>query len=167
MIKMDALCKMYTNLNLVHVQSYIQSGNVIFQCNESNEKDIEKQISEKIVKDFGFEVPVMVKEMEQLNFIFMNNPFILENKKDISKVHVTFLSQQPDQSNLKKITGISFAPDEFIVRGKTVYLYCPNGYGRTKLTNNFFENKLKAVATTRNWKTIHELVDRAMALSKI
>ncbi len=59
---------------------------------------------------------------------------------------------------MDKIKKGTYDPDEFIFDGNNVYLFCPNGYGNTKLNNNFFENKLKITATTRNWKTVNELV---------
>jgi uncharacterized protein (DUF1697 family) len=73
-------------------------------------------------------------------------------------MHLTFLSTQPEKELVEKISEGNYLPDEFLINGKTIYLYCPNGYGRTKLTNSFFENKLKLIATTRNIKTVRELL---------
>ena len=166
MIKMDALCKMYASLNLANVQSYIQSGNVIFRSRGFNDTELETSIQQKIQEDFGFEVPLMVKDLKEFSHVVMNNPF-LKIRKGTEGLHVTFLSRAPDPENLNKIISASYAPDEFKVDGKIIYLHCPNGYGRTKLTNNFFESKLKVVATTRNWKTVNELLNMATALSKL
>ena len=73
-------------------------------------------------------------------------------------MHVTFLYETPEQTNIDKIIVGIFGNDEFIISGKAIYLFCPDGYGNTKLSNAFFETKLKVTATTRNWKTIGELV---------
>ena len=78
--------------------------------------------------------------------------------KDLSRLHVTMLAEVPDPDKVIKIEKDPFLPDEFWVSGKEVYLFCPNGYGRTKLTNTFFETRLKTNATTRNWKTIQTLL---------
>ncbi len=88
--------------------------------------------------------------------ISKNNPFI-KRKADVAFLHVTFLSDEPEKPNLLKIAEGPYGKDKFIVSGKAVYLFCPGGYGNTKLSNTFFENKLKVVATTRNWKTVNEL----------
>ncbi len=73
----------------------------------------------------------------------------------------TFLAENPPQANVESIKHIDYSPDKFIITGKEIYLYCPNGYGITKLSNNFFENKLKVKATTRNWKTVNKFVELA------
>ena len=100
----------------------------------------------------------MVKELDEIADVLENNPFVNKRKEDITKLHVTFLSHEPEHSFLDKIKDLKYASDEFILFGKNVYLFCPDGYGNTKLSNNFFESKLKVTATTRNWKTINELM---------
>lgn len=165
MIKMDDLRKVYMDLNLKNVKTYIQSGNVVFQSKKSKPSDIENLISKKIIEKFKFEVPVMVKELDELITIINNNPFVIKRKEDITKLHVTFLSEIPELIALNKIKDGQYASDEYVVSGKTVYLFCPNGYGNTKLNNNFFENKFKTTATTRNWKTINELVNIGKTLT--
>lgn len=161
MIKMPELVKMYESLNFKKVKTYIQSGNVIFQDKKTNCQDLEKKISKQISTDFHFEVPVLVKMKKELINVLENNPFVNNRKEDITKLHVTFLSEDPELADLEKIKNGQYNGDEYIFFGKTIYLFCPNGYGRTKLTNNFFENKLKVVASTRNWKTINQLVEIA------
>ncbi len=158
MIKMEALRKMFEALNFKNVKTYIQSGNVVFQSKETNSDKLEKKIAKKIQEEFGFEVPVMVKELYEIKTVLKNNPFINKRKEDITKLHVTFLSGEPEMEAIDKIKEEQYIPDEFILAGKNIYLFCLNGYGNTKLNNNFFENKLKVVATTRNWKTVNELV---------
>lgn len=158
-IKMDALQKMYADLNFKNIQTYIQSGNIIFQNKKTTHKDLEKKIAKNIFEEFGFEVPVIVKELGELTTIVKNNPFVNKRNEDLTKLHITFLSQEPEQINVEKIKGGQYQSDEFILIGSTIYLFCPNGYGNTKLSNTFFENKLKVVATTRNWKTTNELAN--------
>lgn len=158
MIKMEALRKMFEELNFKSVKTYIQSGNVVFQSKEINSDKIEKKIAKKIKEEFSIEVPVMVKELDELKTVLKNNPFVNKRKENITKLHITFLNREPEKAAIDKIKEGQYIPDEFILAGKTVYLFCPNGYGNTKLNNNFFENKLKVVATTRNWKTVNELV---------
>jgi len=74
---------------------------------------------------------------------------------------LTLLDATPYIENLNKIDASKYLPDEFSVRENAIYLYCPSGYGQTKLTNNFWESKLKLPATTRNWKTLEKLIDLA------
>lgn len=161
MIKMDALKELFSKLKYKNVRTYIQSGNVIFQFDKTETKQLEAQIAKQINIAFGFDVPVLVREAGEFKKVFENNPFVNKRKEDISKLHVTFLSEQPDKVKVEAISGGDYGRDEFIVTGNVIFLFCPDGYGNTKLNNNFFENKLKVTATTRNWKTITELITLA------
>ena len=102
-------------------------------------------------------MPVLVLSVEELNEINKKNPFLINNKIDISQLHVTILNSVPEQPNIERLNEIISGNDEFKISGRIIYLFCPNGYGRTKFNNTFFENKLKVSATTRNWKTITAL----------
>ena len=157
-IKMDALSKMFEKLKFKNTKTYIQSGNVVFQSPKTECEVLENQLSKQILKQFNLEVPVIVKSQKELIFVSKNNPFVNTRNEDITKLHVTFLSETPEQTNIDKIKVGIFGNDEFIISGKAIYLFCPDGYGNTKLSNAFFETKLKVTATTRNWKTIGELV---------
>ena len=149
---------MYERMAFDNVKSYIQSGNVIFQTKKTKLAELEKKISDKIKDVFSFEVLVTVKEPDELKLVLKNNPFLTKGEKDISKLYVTFLSREPEQTDIEKISAGNYGLDEFVVVEKNIYLSFGNGYGNTKLTNNFFETKLKRNATTRNWKTVNELV---------
>ena len=161
LIKMDALKKMYENLNFENIQTYVQSGNVIFSSKEKEQKELEKIISLKIATEFGFEVPVIVLNEKTLETIIKNNPFTKDNLKDSSFLHVTFLAENPIPFNKESIIEKKQPNEEIDFTQNAVYLYCPNGYGKTKLNNNFLENKLKVKATTRNWRTTNELLKLA------
>lgn len=156
-IKMDALKKSYAELGFTNILTYIQSGNVIFQFKKSEHLKIENMIKNKISDEYGFDVPVIVKDARDLKNVIKNNSFLNNKNVDLSKLHVTFLSAIPAKSEVKRIKEIDFSPEEFIICDDILYLYCPGGYGNTKLNNNFFENKLKVKATNRNWKTVNEL----------
>ena len=157
-IKMKALQEMYEHLGFQHVRTYIQSGNVVFESIEADPEKLEKMIAGEALKSFGFEVPVIVLPKDTLRDISMQNDYISNRGEDISKLHVTILSKEPDKILVDRIRKEEYLPDDFIITGRTIYLFCPNGYGNTKLSNTFFERKLTVQATTRNWKTILELV---------
>ena len=159
MIKMPALTKTFESLGFKDVKTYVQSGNVIFRSEFTNMKDLEKQICEQIDKDFGSKIPVIILEQDYITGIQKNNPFLNRQNIDLTKLHVTFLSEEPKEENISKIDASKYMPDEFLFGSKAIYLYCPEGYGKTKLNNNFFENKLKVTATTRNWNTVNKLVE--------
>ena len=89
------------------------------------------------------------------------NPYINNDEIDKSKLYVTIIKSIPDKTLTEKILTIESTNDKFIIFENIIYLYCSNGYGRTKLTNKFFENKLKVIATTRNWKSTNKLLEIA------
>ena len=164
LIKMDALRKSYEKLGFHNVMTYVQSGNVVFTNDNMELRRLKQKIFQQIENDFGFEVPVIVLTVEKLKDIIENNPFTKELNREQTFLHVTFLSSKPDHNDLKTICDSKIIEDkkqdgeEIIFSDNAVYLYCPNGYGNTKLTNNFLEAKLKVGATTRNWKTTNELL---------
>jgi uncharacterized protein (DUF1697 family) len=163
LIKIDSLKEIYEDLGFQKVQTYIQSGNVVFQSDESRIEELERKIYEAILKQFILNVPVLVREASELKEILDRNPFLPLFKEDISKLHITFLSAYPEKHLVSGIENGSYLPDKYFLLQRCIYLFCPNGYGRTKLSNNFFENKLKVKATTRNLKTLMQLVKLAQA----
>ena len=123
--------------------------------------DIENQLSEGILQQFGFEVPVMVLKTGEFRQIMAGNPFIADGLHDASFLHLTLLAGNPDQEALSEKPFPTTAGEEMMISGQAIYLYLPNGYGRTRLNNNFFEARLQLQATTRNWKTMQELLKMA------
>lgn len=163
-IKMDDLRARLTDFGFEKVRTYIQSGNIVFDYKATQPLDLGKLLQQKIRDDYGYEVPVVVTGAEELKQVIDNNPFLKDRNQDPAKLHVTFLAESPADENINKIDDSGFLPDEFKIINKSIYLFCPNGYGRTKLTNNFFESKLKVTATTRNWKTVQALLNMANEL---
>ncbi|MDR0791861.1 MAG: DUF1697 domain-containing protein, partial [Chitinophagaceae bacterium] len=133
LIKMEALRKLFVDAGFSNVQTYIQSGNVIFETKKIATADLEKIVSGEIKKQFGLNVPVLVITLEELKNVIKNNPFANDKTKDTNFLHVTFLSGIAAKENIAKISAAGFLPDEFFVVDKAGYLYCPNGYGNTKL----------------------------------
>jgi len=156
-IKMDALRKMYDGLGFQDVRTYLQSGNIVFREERYQQKELETIIFAQLLKTFGFEIPVIVLTEEELREIIGENPYCDDNEKDQSFLHVTFLSSVPKNIHPEDFANKKMEGEDFLISDRAVYLFCPNGYGKTKLTNQLFENKLKVVATTRNWKTTNEL----------
>lgn len=156
-IKMDALKKCYESLGFENVSTYVQSGNVIFSAGNPDTGELAKTISDSIRASSGFDVPVLVMEAGYLKRVIDNNPFAGDDAKDQRFMHVTFLASAPMDFDPVIFEDKKQDGEEIAFGDRVVYLYCPNGYGRTKLNNNFLESKLNVTATTRNWKTTTEL----------
>ncbi|MBP7811871.1 MAG: DUF1697 domain-containing protein [Candidatus Moranbacteria bacterium] len=159
MMSMEKLRTLLEDLGFTGVTTYIQSGNVVFQSGKAPHFTLEKKIKAAISDMFGFSVSVMVKTANEWSGVVKKNPFLGRVDIDESKLHVTFLSDTPNQATVDEILAGEYGSDECIFSGKTVYLFCPNGYGKTKLNNSFFEKKTSLIATTRNWKTALKLLE--------
>ncbi len=155
-IKMEALRTAMEALGFQNIKTYIQSGNLVFENPESDTETLEKAIHQQILTHFGFEVPVLVLEKAEMDKILTENPYFSDDK-DPKQLHVTLLKAEAAAEKVAQLNPDAYLPDTFSITGKTIYLYTPGGYGNTKLSNTFFENKLKTPATTRNWKTMQEL----------
>ena len=157
-IKMDELRASFLALGMRGVKTYVQSGNVIFAAARSSPAGLTKQIAGRIRQDFGFVVPVILRTQTELQNVIQSNPFAKMKSIDPAKLHVTFLSEPVPKDALKKLEALARAPDQVRLGGREIYLYCPDGYGRTKLSNTALERVLSVGATTRNWKTVNNLL---------
>ena len=164
-IKMDTLKKLFEDLNFQYVTTYVQSGNVVFSFKPTDIKELGMLISSEIEKHFGFKVPVIVLTMDELKDSIANNPF--KTSKDDKFLHFTFLAERPINYNKEKIDNKKAENEEIEISERVVYLYCPNGYGKTKLTNTFLENTLKVTSTTRNFRTTNELLKIAELIQNL
>ena len=158
-IRMEELRALYESLNFNNVSTYLQSGNVIFDSHKSSISGLTNTIETAIEQTFGFSVTTLIRTKKEFYNLIESNPFLDECNGDITRLHVTFLSDTPSSSSVIEIKEVDCGSDQLFISGKEIHLYCPNGYGRTKLSNSFFERKLGMSATTRNWKTVTTLFD--------
>jgi len=160
-VSMPDLKTLYDTLHFKNIETYIQSGNVVFEWENADIKELEKTIAKSILEYYQFEVPVVIRTLETMQKLIAGNAFLQRKGLDEKQLHVTFLSEKPTAANLGKVNTFHYEPDEFFIIEDHIYILCPNGYGRTKLNNNFFESKLKVTATTRNWQTVNKLLEIA------
>ena len=160
-IKMTDLIQLFLDLGYLDVLTYIQSGNVLFKSEEQETSKIEQSIVKAIKNKFEYSVTVLVLVKNQIESIYNSNPFIEKIKNlDRTKLFTTFLNSAPNLEDISELNKlINSIDDEYKIIDNTIYLYCPNGYGKTKLNNNLVEKKLKVNATTRNWKTITKIFE--------
>src|ERR1041385_3554744 len=121
-ILMKDLKALYEELKFKNVITYIQSGNVIFESSSS--KDTAKNIEQKIEEKYGFNVPVIMRTVDEIQTVLKGNPFLKEKNVDVERLHVTFLTDNPKKELIDNIKGINYKPDKFVLSGKEIYLYC-------------------------------------------
>jgi len=159
MADLKLLCQ---ELGWSEIQTYIQSGNVLFDTKKKIDLVKEaKKLQEAIKAKYDYEVPVIIVAFKDLQKVADDNPFAKSKDFDISQLHLTFLGEIPTKEGLAKVNEIQGLQDEFKIVEKYVYLKIQNSYHKTKLNNNFFEKKLEVKATTRNWKTVSKLLTLA------
>ena len=147
---MDAGCS--------RVETYIQSGNVVFEALDVALKGLPEAISAAILERFGYKIPVIVRSAAQMVGVVESNP-ILGTEPPENQLHVYFLADTPGAAAVESLDPDPSPPDEFAVKGQEVYLRLANGMGRTKLTNTYFDSKLGTTRTARNWKTVWRLAE--------
>ena len=161
-LRMADLKKSLADLGMEEVQTYLQSGNVIFKS-KGDAAELAGQIEARIKKDFGLAIPVLVLSAKDIEGIALKNPLWPGSGGEGSHFHATFLFEPVTKKTFDALK-LPAAEGEKAVLGKgAVFLHCPHGYGRTKLNNTYFEKALGVKATTRNWKSVMALCDLCSA----
>ena len=157
-VPMADLKKLCESLGLKNMQTYIQSGNLVFELPQPEPiSALETRLQKVFSETFGFEIPVLIRTAEEWAESITQNPFLKEENVDIESLHLTCLKEMPSPELLEKIKTFQYLPDRYEIVGRDVFIFCAAGYGTSKLVNSFFESKLKVPATTRNWKTVMKL----------
>lgn len=157
-IKMTDLKNLLESFNFKNVKTYLQSGNVVLDDDTMEPAKLVDCIEKIIAENFGFSVKIIIRTVEELKQIIRNNPFTRESGIEADMLYVMLLSERPEASSILFIDVKKEENERFLIVSKEIYLYLPNGAGNTKLNNAIFEKILKTAATSRNWRTINNLL---------
>ena len=155
-LPMKELIELFIQADCRDVSNYIQSGNILFSANEQKAEEAKITIPTNIAERYGFKISLVLRTRQQLTAAISDNPFLQESVPE-QDLHLYFLADHPKAEALQTLDPDRCPPDRFTVRGREIYLLLPNGMARTKLTNNYFDTKLKTISTARNWKTVLKL----------
>ena len=144
-----------------HVQTYIQSGNVVFRSAVSDASRLAKQLSAAVSRSHGFEPRVLVLTRAELERAAAGNPFP-EADQNPRSLHLFFLAERPKRADLKALEALQAKSERFALEGKIFYLHTPGGFGTSRLAARV-ERLLDVEATARNWRTVKALLDMANA----
>ncbi len=153
-IRMVDLRKSCEGLGLKDVRSYLQSGNVVFCTGRADPRKLAAALRTRIAKDFGHDVEVLVLPARELNAVADSNPLWRRSGGKEKLFHGTFLFEPVSRDRFRKLKLPVQPGEQAVLVGQVILLYCPHGYGRTRLNNGFFEKALGTRATTRNWRTV-------------
>ena len=160
-IKMDALRAVYESLKLEDPRTYVQSGNVIFRTSEKNTTKMATRIQDAIEKKFKFRPVVILRSTDELRDSIAATPFAKSRNLEPGKILLTFLSATPpDEADAKLATFKSY-PEEVHLKGRELYIYFPNGAGKSKLPWSSVEKLLKVTGTARNWNSVMAMLQIA------
>ncbi|EPJ55889.1 MAG: hypothetical protein OFPI_02340 [Osedax symbiont Rs2] len=156
-VKMAQLKLLCESIGFADISTYIQTGNVLFSSRETS-LILQQQLEQALLSEFGFKLAVTIRSIEALEAVQANLSIKdIDQLQDSSKLMVSFLSEIAPDNALQLLQPYLHSSERLQLSGTELYLYCPNGYGKTKLTNNLLEKKLVLTATTRNWKTLLKL----------
>jgi uncharacterized protein (DUF1697 family) len=152
-LPMKELVAIFAAAGCGNVRSYIQSGNVVFEAGARAATRAMAAARARILEDFGIDVPLIVRSADEMRRVIDENPFLRDGAPE-KTLHVAFLADQPNAERVRALDPNRSLPDSFVVVGRDIYLRLPNGAGRSKLTNAYFDSKLDTISTGRNWRTV-------------
>jgi uncharacterized protein (DUF1697 family) len=158
-LPMKELAALFDVAGCKDVETYIQSGNVVFAASSSLAKSLPTRMATAIKDAFGYDVPVVLRSAAELRRVVKANPFLKPNP-DHKKLQVAFLAKKPKAKQIAGLDPNRSPGDEFQVQGREIFVHCPNGLGKSKLTNQYFDRQLETVSTIRNWRTVLALLER-------
>lgn len=157
-VKMDDLKKMLALPGIKNINTYIQSGNVIFDSTSADIQALKQKIEKKLLATLGYEVATIIKTIPDIERVIKNNPF--KKYPEEMGLHVSFLAGAADAALVQQLLTLQNENEQFNVLGTEAYILVRKGaYGETKFSNTFLEKKLKVQATTRNWATVNKMLE--------
>jgi len=163
-VRMEPLRATYESIGFAEPQTCLQSGNVIFKTKERDLAKIAAKIEKAIERDCGFHSDVILRTAADLKNVLATNPFAKRGDVLPGQLLVTFLAAAPAADAPSRVAAIKADPEELHLHGRELYVYYPNGAGRSKLTMAMMEKAVGVSGTARNWNTIGKLLDMATAL---
>ena len=163
-VSMEALRTLYGSLQLRDARTYVQSGHVVFRTSASDLPKLARKIEDGIERTFGFRTQTILRTASEMRETIANNPFAGRAGIEPAKLLVTFLAAQPGETACEQIRRLKTDPEEVSIRGREIYIYFPNGAGRSKLSWMKMEKMLATPGTARNWNSVTKLLEMAESL---
>lgn len=159
-VPMAELRALLADLGHTDVATHLQSGNAFFSAPAAGEEELAADLGRAIEERFGFGVECLVRDGDYLAAVAADCPFPAAELEG-RQLHVTFFSANPAPGDLASLDAASFAPEAFRTGDRALYLYVPDGLGRSRLAEALARPSFLGgvVATTRNWNTVTRLVE--------
>ena len=161
-VKMDALRSLYESLKLEDPRTYVQSGNVIFrtrlQTNEKHSAALARKIQAAIERKFGFRPDVILRTADELRSAIASSPFAKRPDLEPGKILVTFLAGDPGPDAHTRLLSLKSHPEELHLLRRELYIYFPDGAGKSKLPWSTIAKLLDTTGTARNWNSVTQML---------
>jgi uncharacterized protein (DUF1697 family) len=165
-IKMDDLRAVYETLKLRDVETYVQSGNVVFSTVERDLARLVERLEKGIERRFGFHSDVIVRTTAEMRAVIARNPFADRRDLEPSRLLVTFLAADPGDDARRRVGEIKVHPEELHIERRELYIHFPNGMGRSKLPSSAIDRALGTSGTARNWNSVTKLLALAEGIER-
>lgn len=166
-INMDALRTLCESLGLRHVQTHVQSGNVVFLAPPSKLPNLAARIETAIEKSCGFRPSAILRTTDELRDVVARNPFAARPDVPPNRLLVTFLAADPGPEARDRVRAIKTDPEELHIDGRELYIFFPDGIGRSKLPQAAIDKALQTPGTARNWNSVTQLLEMAEKLEAL
>ncbi len=157
-IAMARLRELLERLGYGDVRTHLQSGNAVFTAAATSPERLAREVERGLAEEVGLAAKVLVRSRAELERAIAANP-LLDVADDHARLLVTFLSDAPAREIVDALAPADFEPDVFAVGEREIYAWYPDGVRATRLSNAFWERRLKVVATGRNWNTVTRLLE--------
>lgn len=159
-LPMADLRELMTGLGHDGVRTYLQSGQAVFTCGHGDEESLAAELGGAVEQRFGFSVDVIVRAHAYLKAVAQACPFPAADL-EARQLHVTYFSAPVTAERFAEIDQAAHLPEEFRLGDRALYLYAPDGLGRSKLAEALSRPRRTkgVIATSRNWNTVVKLVE--------
>lgn len=155
-VAMGELRDLLTRLGYGDVRTYLQSGNVVLTSGASPRR-LGRELEQQIAAELSVDAQVVVRTRDELADVVARNP-LADIADDPKRYQVSFLSAEPDPAAVREVALVDVAPEQFIVSGREIFAWHPNGIQRSPLVKLLSERRLGVTATARNWSTVCKLL---------
>jgi uncharacterized protein (DUF1697 family) len=165
-VKMEALRALCGTLKLRDAATYVQSGNVVFRAADTDAVKLGRRIEDGIERAFNIRPAVVIRTAAEMREAAARNPFAGRSGIEPGKLVVTFLRDDPTAEAREKVLALRTPPEEVHLDGREMFVYFPNGMGKTTLPLAKMDRALGTPGTGRNWNTVVKLLAMAEELEK-
>ena len=157
-VDMNALRALYQSLKFEDPRTYVQSGNIVFRAKEKISPALVKKIQDAIEREFDCRPEVILRTADELRKAIAASPFHASRGLEPGKILVTFLNAEPGPEARDTLLRLKRYPEEIHLKGRELYIYFPNGAGKSKLPWSSVEKLFKTTGTARNWNSVTKLL---------